>query len=342
MGAYIFSEQGRQRLNEFLTNLHTQLGVPAGSEFAVTPMILQTLFEKAVEDGSWFLNMINANVMVPDLKGDKLGMFITALTSTRTDTSGDLERKARHLHDLDPHGYELFPTENNFALTYKIIDQWKHIKNGREYAEMYAKLLRLAVANDSIKVGWHGTSAAATTDPVANPLGQDLNVGWLQLLRNHASERIEETGATFGAGGDFANLDALVADALQTIPEHFRYDPGLRVLISDDILSSANAKFYEAAGDTPSEKHHMDGGRILETYGGKRAIAAPFMPAGSIVITNPKNLSIYRQEGSWRRQIIDNPKKNQLEDFNSHNSGYVVEEYDAITAITNIAPAPAG
>jgi hypothetical protein len=56
-----------------------------------------------------------------------------------------------------------------------------------------------------------------------------------------------------------------------------------------------------------------------------------------VIVAPPKNLSIYRQEGSYRRQLVDEPKKDQVADYNSFNEGYVVEQYGAISAATNIS-----
>lgn len=51
------------------------------------------------------------------------------------------------------------------------------------------------------------------------------------------------------------------------------------------------------------------------------------------MITSWDNLSIYWQEDSWRRSTIDNPKRDQVEDYNSRNEGYVVEDYEKFAAI---------
>jgi len=53
-------------------------------------------------------------------------------------------------------------------------------------------------------------------------------------------------------------------------------------------------------------------------------------------VTSLKNLSIYWQDTSWRRQQIDNPKKDQYEDFNSRQEGYVVEIEEKAALIENI------
>ena len=67
------------------------------------------------------------------------------------------------------------------------------------------------------------TSAAATTNPTANPLLQDVNIGWIQKLRIAAparvmSEAIHGTGKVrIGWTGDYVDLDALIFDLLNNV-----------------------------------------------------------------------------------------------------------------------------
>ncbi len=335
---YAFSAEGRSKLQEFFNTFASNVGVGVGQEFSVEPSKVQRLFELAVEDGAWFLGLINANVPVKEMVGQKLGLYVNGLVASRTDTSGDKERIARSVHGMDPDEYRLHQTNADVSLRYATIDQWKHLNKG-EFSKMWQRIVRAAIANDRIRIGFHGTQVAATTDPVANPNGEDVNIGWLQQLRNHAADQIEEDSLAIGAGGAARNLDALVYEMRQTIEPQFREDPTMRVMMSSDVAAIGNGKFYEAGGDAPSEKRHLDGGRILDTYGGLRAMVVPFMPAGTVIISPPKNLSIYRQEGSYRRQLVDEPKKDQVADYNSFNEGYVVEQYGAISAATNISAA---
>lgn len=335
MSNYALSEKGRQQLDDYTKRLHETVGTEQGKQFAVTPAAVQKLFEKAVEDGSPFLGKINSNVAVTEQVGDRIGLFISGLVAGRTDTSGTAERQARSLHSLEKFGYSLKQTNADVALKYRIIDQWKHVSNGK-FAELYASAIRMAIANDRLRIGWYGTSAAETTDPVANPLGQDVNIGWFQKIRNDAAEQIDDAEITIGASGDYANLDSMVRALKDSIDPVFRNDPRLRVLIGSNLASVAENKFYEAAGDKPTEKRSLDGGRLLDTYGGLPSEVPPYFPEDAVMITFHSNLSIYRQEGAWRRTIMDNPKKDQIEDFNSFNEDYIVEEYRAVAVATNV------
>ncbi|MBQ5240353.1 P2 family phage major capsid protein, partial [Klebsiella pneumoniae] len=48
------------------------------------------------------------------------------------------------------------------------------------------------------------------------------------------------------------------------------------------------------------------------------------------------NLSIYWQEDTRRRSVIDNPKRDRIENFESVNEAYVVEDYRCAALVENI------
>ena len=333
------SALGRQQLEQFVALMYAAAGVPAGGEFAVQPRMLQTLHEKIVEDGHWFLALINV-LNVQEITGEKVFMGINGLTSSRTDTSkDDNERVPRNLSDLDNSRYMLHPTESDIALGYNQIDSWKHFEN---FADMYRKAYRMAIANDRLRVGWHGVKAAKHSDPKANPNGEDLNIGWLQQLRDYKEGAQHDSGIAIGKGQEVKNLDQLVSSMKhEMIKPEFRNAPGMVVLVSSDLIGDAEGKYYESQGDTPSEKVHLNNGRILQTYGGLQAYVPPFMPDGCVKVTSLNNLSIYTQEDSWRRTMKDKPEKNQYQDFNSRNEGYVVEQEEAAAFVEGITFADA-
>ena len=70
--------------------------------------------------------------------------------------------------------------------------------------------------------------------------------------------------------------------------------------------------------------------------GGLQVIRAPFFPTGTLLITRLDNLSIYWQEGTRRRAVIDNPKRDRIENFESVNEAYVIEDYRGVALIENI------
>ncbi|MCF5806415.1 P2 family phage major capsid protein, partial [Pseudomonas tremae] len=41
-------------------------------------------------------------------------------------------------------------------------------------------------------------------------------------------------------------------------------------------------------------------------------------------------------DSSWRKQTIDNPKRSRVEDYNSRNEGYVIEQLEKFAMTENV------
>jgi hypothetical protein len=105
----------------------------------------------------------------------------------------------------------------------------------------------------------------------------------------------------------------------------------LVALIGADLIAQEKAALYAAVGGKPTEKAMLNAS--LTTFGGLSWDTPSNFPARGLVITSYDNISIYRQSDSWRRQIVDNPKKDQVEDYNSRNEGYVIETPEKFVAV---------
>lgn len=304
----------------------------AREEFNVTPTHAQTLNDK-ITLSSAFLQRINV-LPVSELKGEKVMLGVSGTVTGRTNTTA-ADREPRHVLGLDGEPYELFKTDSDVALKYAAIDAWAKFPN---FPQRYAAAVQKQIGLDRIMIAWNGTSVAATTNRAANPLLQDVNKGWLQIAREQAPQQVMVQGATagkikLGAGGDYKNLDALVFDVSLMIDEEFRDGGDLVAIIGRGLLANDKGKLYAAQGNTPTEKERLEMAQVIATYGGLPAYTCPFFPANGLVVTSFDNLSIYFQDSSWRRHIADNPKRDQTEDYNSRNEGYVIEQLGKFAAI---------
>ncbi len=302
-------------------------------EFNVTPAIAQTLNEK-ITLSSAFLQRINV-LPVTEIKGEKVMLGVNGTVTGRTDTN-NADRVARNVLGLDGQGYELFETHSDVSLKYATIDAWAKFK---DFAKRYAAAVQKQIGLDRIMIGWNGTSVAATTDRVANPLLQDVNKGWMQIAREQAPQQVLAQGAVtagkikIGATGDYKNLDALVFDVSLMIDEEFRDGGDLIAIVGRDLLAHEKGKLYAAQGSTPTEKERLEMAQVIATYGGLPTFTCPHFPSKGVVVTSWDNLSIYFQDSSWRRQIVENPKRSQVEDYNARNEGYVIEQLGKFAAI---------
>jgi P2 family phage major capsid protein len=331
------SNESRQALMLHFANTALAYDAQVGQQYAATPSKAQTIYNKIVEDGNAFLRQINM-VPVTEVAGDKIGLFLTKRVGSRTQITPTVERTPKNLSDTDSKGYQTAFTEFDVAIGYALIDAWAKFP---DFADRYMTLVRQAIGNDMLQTGWTGTSVAATTNMTSNPLLQDLNKGWLQAIRefNSGSQRVIGTGPSpISLGpttGIFKTLDGLIHDAKQRLPIWHRTRPDLVALIANDVLSQQEETYFETNGNKPTEKAVMSG-LITRAYAGLPSISPPFMPNGTVLVTSLQNLSIYYQDSSVRRLQKDKPEKNEVQDFNSVNLGYVVEDEQMTSLVENI------
>jgi len=338
---HALSAQGRQALEQHFSRTAIAYGVAmgnalAGQHFAATPSVAQTIVRKIVETANPFLASL-PSIPVSEIKGQKVLLGLSGRVARRTDTSSSGERTPKRLADTSAQDYELFKTEFDVALSYADIDSWAKFPN---FADLYMQAVREAISNDILVAGWNGTSAATATNIGTSPLLQDLNIGWLQKIRayNSGSQYAIGTGPSpisIGSGGTYVNLDEAVHDIKQTVAIQFRNRGDLVALIADNLMVAAEDAYYTTNGNTPTEKA-LIGGQITKAYGGLPSVTPPFLPDGTILVTPLRNLAWYYQDSSVRRLQRDWPSKDEVQEFNSLNMGYVVQEELATSLVENI------
>ncbi|MER2097554.1 MAG: phage major capsid protein, P2 family [Pseudomonas qingdaonensis] len=303
--------------------------------FSVEPSIAQELND-AITAKSDFLERINV-LGVTEIKGEKVFIGVSGPVTGRTDTK-TTDREAKDASALDNSTYELHSTESDVGLPYAKIDAWAKFP---EFHQKYSAAVQKQIALDRILVGFHGTHAAKQTDITEYPMLQDVNKGWLQQAREQIPAQVLKQGkeagkVTLGEGGDYANLDALVHDTKQMVDERLRDGGDLVAIIGTDLLAHDKAKLYSKQGDTPTEKERIEEAQVIATYGGLPAFTVPYFPVNAVLVTSFDNLSIYHQDSSWRKQTIDNPKRSRVEDYNSRNEGYVIEQLEKFALTENV------
>lgn len=329
----------RQFFEAYATQIAQLSGVAdATKTFTVDPAVQQKL-ETRMQESSEFLGSIGM-IPVDQLIGDKVGVGVSSTIASRTDTSGAGVRTPRDVAALDDKGYACKQTDFDTAIRYALLDAWAHMPD-------FQTRLRDAIlkrqALDRIMIGFNGTSAAATTNRATNPLLQDVNIGWLQQYRSNAPQRVLKDGKTAGkivigtgASADYNNLDAVVFDAVANMidPWH-RKDTSIVVILGGNLIHD---KYFPLVNreQAPSEKLATDMILSQKRMGGKQPIEVPHVPDGAMLITSLENLSLYWQKGGRRRYLQENPGKNRIENFESSNDAYVVEDYGFGCLVENI------
>lgn len=329
----------RQHFDAYLNQLAKLSGVSDPTKtFAVDPTVQQRL-ETRMQESSEFLSRIGMPG-VDELKGEKVGLGVSSTIAGRTDTTGDGVRVPRDVSDLSKDGYECRHTDFDTAVRYAQLDAWAKFPDFQ--ARLRDAILKRQ-ALDRIMIGFNGTSAAATTNRATNPLLQDVNIGWLQKYRTNAPQRVLKGGKAAnkivignGETADYNNLDALVFDAVANLidPWH-RKDTGLVVILGSNLVHD---KYFPLINkeQAASEKLATDMIISQKRMGGKQPVEVPHVPDGAMLITSLENLAIYWQISGRRRHVQENPSKNRIENFESSNDDYVVEDYGLGCLIENI------
>ena len=330
----------RKNYSGYLTQLAAINGVASAAEkFTVAPSVQQKL-ETRMQESSAFLSLINV-VGVEEQSGESLGLGISGTIAGRTDTSGNGTRGTQDPTSMVKDAYECKQTNFDTHIKYATLDAWAKFK---DFQTRVSNQVVSRCALDRILIGWHGTSAAATTNRTTSPLLQDVNIGWLQKLRTSAAERVMTGGAaagkvTVGTAGDYANLDALVFDARATLLDPwFQEDPQLVAIVGRDLMHDKLFPLV-ADNDAPTEKLAADIVISQRRLGGLQAMVVPFFPAGKVLITRADNLSIYYQDGKRRRAVVDKPERDRIEFYESSNDAYVIEDYGLCALVENIQDA---
>ncbi|MBB1625171.1 phage major capsid protein, P2 family [Achromobacter sp. UMC71] len=300
---------------------------------------VQITMETKIQESSAFLKLINI-LPVTDQIGQKMGLGVSGPSAGRTNTETKA-RQTRDLTKLDPNGYQCIQTNFDSHIKFAMLDAWARFKD-------FQLRIRNAIiqrqALDRIMIGFNGVSAAADTDINTNPLLQDVNKGWLQQLRERAPERVLNKGkdggtVKIGVGGDYRNLDAAVFDLGTLLDPWFHGDTQLVALVSRDTLHD---KYFPLVNgnDKPTEKLATDIIVSQKRLGNVQAVAVPYMPVGTVLLTRYDNLSIYPQEGGRRRHVKEAPERDRVEFYESSNDAYVIEDFGCAALLENIELLP--
>lgn len=326
----------RVLFNAYMSQVAALNGVPdASAKFTVSPSVQQTL-ETRIQESSAFLTSINI-MPVRDQEGEKLGLGIGSTAASTTDTK-EADRQTSDISTLTPNRYRAEQTNSDTHIRYQMLDAWARFPDFQ--ARLRDSILKRQ-ALDRITIGFNGTSRAATSNRNTNPLLQDVNKGWLQQYREQAAQRVMNRGAAAGKinvgnGGDYDNLDALVFDVVNNLLDPWYQDDTQMVVICGRKL--LHDKYFPIINHAQTNVEKLAADMILsqKRIGNLPAVRVPNFPANAVMVTRLDNLSIYFQEGSRRRTVLDNAKRDRIENYESSNDAYAVEDFGAGGIAENI------
>ena len=321
-----------QFLDEYCQAVAKAGGVAdASKQFNITP-VMETKLRQAIVESDAFLNRIS-NISVDQIKGQVIDVGDAGLLTGRV-------KDGRFMGALDQSGntYELTETDSGAHINWITMTIWANSGGKGQWMKLMNNAITRNFALDKLRIGFHGTSIAGeNTDPKANPMGEDVNKGWLQLAKEKApaqvlsDAKLDSTGNTDGA---YKNLDSLVNDLINTtIHEVHQDDPDLVVLIGRNLVAAEQHRLLESA-EVPTE--HKAAQSLAKTVAGKTVYTPPFFPPDMIWVTNLTNLQILTQKGTqWRKSRNEEDRK-RFETSYLRMEGYAVGNYHKFAAIEDV------
>lgn len=209
--------------------------------------------------------------------------------------------------------FELVETDSCVSLSYEQLGQLANINSFDKFVSLLSDFFGRAVSLDMLRIGFNGEYAGLPTNPIENPKGEDINTGWHAIARefNNGSQVITEK-FSLGEGGDYPHLDALANQLIKDkIPEAFREDPRLVVLVGAELAAKERLRLFNAADRSLSDTAAAQ--LLTSSVAGRFAFVPPFMPGKRLAITTLENLHVYTQKGSrrFRAEFVDDSAEYQ-------------------------------
>lgn len=332
-------KETRIKFNDFTAGIAALNEVETVSQkFNVVPSVQQTL-QTRIQESSAFLGMINM-IIVDEQEGQALGLGVGSSIASTTNTQTN-DRTPTDPTSLTAGSYKCQQVNFDTAMPYAKIDAWAKFK---DFEVKVRDVITKRQALDILLMGFNGTSRAATSNRAVNTKLQDVAKGWLQKIREEAPARRMSQGnkqankvvINVAGTGDYKNLDALVLDAVNNLIDPvYAEDTELKVIVGRELLTDKYFPIVNGS-NTATEKVAADVVTATKRIGNLEAISVPNFPANAILISRLDNLSVYEQEGTRRRTIQDNAKRDQVEDYQSANLDFVIEDYAGVGLIENI------
>lgn len=328
------SSKASENLNSTLKLISSRYGSPLSREgFFIADDKIIKHSENCFQ--FWeFAKNINI-VTVEDRDGKSFLGTLGNPASSRTDVSKQ-DRQAYSLLS-DTMNYTVAQINTDVCVSYALMNMWS-ASTSKNFSKQYVEYTQQRVGIDRLIAGWHGTAQSnANTDPEDDPLLKNLSMGWLANMIYQRSDRVLGCGVgdSIMIGGNspsdatyvFKNLDEAVLASIAKIPSMHRQN--LVCLIGDELLAQEQARVYSSDGFI-YEKHKNS--EMFNSFGNIPRLDCVGFPSLGLVVTSIDNLSIYIKSGTAFRQFKNNVRRERVEDYQTSELAYVVENPNAFYA----------
>ncbi len=310
----------------------------------VNPEIQQRL-ETKIMTSNRFLKQINRR-MVRDRVGEKVGITNSKSIAKRTNSNAGHDRKGVNPMSKDNIMYQCEASEYDAVISWDDLDTWS---SDPKYYKRWQQLVTHQTGEDRLKTAWWGQFSATETENAGYTaeadkqydMLQDFHQGWLAYIIEHAPEKVwglNPDGSVnpikVGPGGDFTNMDELVADLRGSlIHRKHRSRQDHRVLCGDKLVRQEYLRIYHSNEDEAIQKEAIERYISTLTFGRTRIAESDHFPEHGVLLTPLKNLSHYVQRGSFRRSIEANKHRKGVEDFSFMREEFLLEDLDMVAMI---------
>ncbi|OCA54636.1 phage major capsid protein, P2 family [Photorhabdus namnaonensis] len=312
------NHRARTFLQKYAVGLAESYGIEDTSRYFALTDPKETALRSALLESVEFLSMITC-ADVDHLSGQVVSVGNPGLFTGRK-KDGRFMRKT----GIDGNKYSLVETDSGAALPWDLLSVWANSGSENEFFQRMQEFTHESFALDMIRVGFNGQRVAETTDPEANPNGEDVNRGWHQIAKEwNDGKKVITAPVKLDEHGDFTSLDAMASDLINAcIPQQFRHDPRLVVLVGADLVAAEQYRLYQAA-NKPTEK--IAAQMLGSSIAGRPAIIPPFMPGKRMSVTMLPNLQILTQRNTRQRKAEFVDDRKQFENKYLRNEGYAIE-----------------
>lgn len=170
-------------LNTYSQQVMLNAGAQEGSHmFNLTPP-METKLRQAIMLSDAFLSRV-ALLPVQQITGQVVDVGDDGLSTGRAKERFSVEV------GQDGNTYTLVKTDSGAHINWETMTQWANSGSKDEWMKMMKAAISRRFALDMLRIGFNGTSIAPVTDPTKNPLGQDVNKGWLTLVKEKKTTQV--------------------------------------------------------------------------------------------------------------------------------------------------------
>ncbi|MGK3156624.1 phage major capsid protein, P2 family [Enterobacter kobei] len=263
----LLNNRARDLLDNYTAGMAQHFGTQNPGRYFSLNDPQETALRLAMLESVEFLNWITS-LDVDQLSGQVVNVGASVLHTGRSETG----RFVRQV-GVDGNTYSLVETDSCAALRWDLLSVWANAgKEENEFYNLVQTFSTQAFAMDMLRIGFNGTHRAKTTDPIANPNGEDVNIGWHEIMKTMMDgKQIMTDPVVLDQAGDYKSLDAMASDLINAkIPAQFRNDPRLVVLVGADLVAAEQYRLFQAA-DRPTEK--IAAQLLGNTIAGRQAIS---------------------------------------------------------------------